>query len=359
MVIEISKLFYLFAAAQALILIAVIIKKRGTGFSEVIMSMTLGSLTITLVHYVLLMSETLNFSSPFADLSAIFWFSISPLLYLLTRALTGKQVKFKPTDVLLFPFSIYLTIQGLLFLCGIYKGLFLLFSDMNTYTLAWIAAYLGNSIFFSFLSLRLLRNAKISSNNVLKTKWLRNFFIVFSLLCALLLVLLIWCVSTSYFIKELEFLILSAFVVFIFVLVFKSLTTSSFLNSSVKKPYGNEGLDEKDLLAAKETLVRFLNDSKSFTNPKLNLSDLKKGTGLSENTISQVFSQAMETNFYAYINTLRINNFKELIEKENAHKMTILGLAEESGFASKASFYRSFKEATGTTPAAYMKARKD
>ena len=49
-------------------------------------------------------------------------------------------------------------------------------------------------------------------------------------------------------------------------------------------------------------------------------------------------------NFYGYINTLRIEEFKRLATSRTVAKYTLMALAEASGFNSKSSFNRYFKD---------------
>ena len=63
----------------------------------------------------------------------------------------------------------------------------------------------------------------------------------------------------------------------------------------------------------------------------------------------------MNSSFYEFINTHRVEKVKELLKEGRAEQLSILGVAEESGFNSKASFNRIFKKATGLTPSAYLK----
>ncbi|MDB2526762.1 helix-turn-helix domain-containing protein, partial [Mariniblastus sp.] len=63
-------------------------------------------------------------------------------------------------------------------------------------------------------------------------------------------------------------------------------------------------------------------------------------------------------NFYQFINEFRIKKFKRLMETSKVQQFTLLGLAIESGFHSKSTFYAAFKKFEGMTPKQYEKSIK-
>ncbi|RPG38683.1 MAG: helix-turn-helix domain-containing protein [Muricauda sp. TMED12] len=56
-----------------------------------------------------------------------------------------------------------------------------------------------------------------------------------------------------------------------------------------------------------------------------------------------------------FINKMRIEEFKILVEKDGCELYNIEGLAKNCGFNSRATFYRAFKKHEGKTPSAYIK----
>jgi len=92
-----------------------------------------------------------------------------------------------------------------------------------------------------------------------------------------------------------------------------------------------------------------------FLDPELKLETLAKMLGISKNKLSKFFSANGES-FRSYINKQRVAYFLALVEEGKHQQLSILGLAFESGFNSKASFNRVFKEIKGQTPTAYIRA---
>ena len=104
-----------------------------------------------------------------------------------------------------------------------------------------------------------------------------------------------------------------------------------------------------------EKLENVMHGEKAYTNPDLKIADLAAMIGTSAHTLSYLFNQHLNRNYYDYINDYRIAEFKHLIEREEYSKYTLSALAELCGFSSRASFFRYFKKATGITPNEYIR----
>jgi AraC-like DNA-binding protein len=69
-----------------------------------------------------------------------------------------------------------------------------------------------------------------------------------------------------------------------------------------------------------------------------------------------VINQREGKHFYDFVNTYRIEEFKEMIAARKNLQFTLLSIALDCGFSSKTSFNRYFKKATGQTPSEYVEA---
>ena len=74
----------------------------------------------------------------------------------------------------------------------------------------------------------------------------------------------------------------------------------------------------------------------------------------SELQLSNVLREGLQTSFNDFINTYRVNEVKECLKDPKNKDYTLLAIAEDCGFNSKTSFYRTFKRITGKTPSEYM-----
>jgi AraC-like DNA-binding protein len=123
---------------------------------------------------------------------------------------------------------------------------------------------------------------------------------------------------------------------------------------AVKKKYARSGLTEAEAGRIHAELNKLMVTRKLYTEPELTLSDLATHLDIPPNYLSQIINEREEKNFYDYINTLRIEEFKRLVSLPENKKFTILSLAFECGFNSKSSFNRYFKKVTGLPPSEYM-----
>lgn len=111
--------------------------------------------------------------------------------------------------------------------------------------------------------------------------------------------------------------------------------------------------DEVNVTYQKLSVV--MQTEKIYTDPELTLPNLAQRINVHPNTLSQIINSVEQKNFYDYINHQRIEEFKRLIVLPENQKFTLLSLAFECGFNSKAAFNRNFKKATNLSPTEYLK----
>lgn len=99
-----------------------------------------------------------------------------------------------------------------------------------------------------------------------------------------------------------------------------------------------------------ENLASVMVERELFKNEDLSLSALSKSISVSENHISETLSQFMQTNFFQFVNSYRVDEAKKLL---NSSDMLVTSIAYEVGFKSKSTFNSAFKKMVGTTPTAF------
>ena len=114
-------------------------------------------------------------------------------------------------------------------------------------------------------------------------------------------------------------------------------------------------LSEDECKKLVRKLEQVMERDKLYKNPDLKIADLAQTIGTTGHTLSFIFNQHLKLSYYDYVNELRVDEFKRLVVKDDYARYTLSALAELCGFSSRASFFRSFKKATGITPSEYIK----
>jgi AraC-like DNA-binding protein len=120
------------------------------------------------------------------------------------------------------------------------------------------------------------------------------------------------------------------------------------------KKYEKSGLSEENAQKIHEQLCDIMQREQLYKKPELTLSDLSNSLKVHPNNLSQVINKFENMNFYDYINSLRVAEFKCIVALPENQKYTLLALAFEVGFNSKSTFNRNFKKTTGVSPSEYL-----
>lgn len=91
-----------------------------------------------------------------------------------------------------------------------------------------------------------------------------------------------------------------------------------------------------------------------YTNPELSLPDVAHHLGTNNATISKTINACFKLNFNDFVNKYRVRAVKDAIDAGIHKKQTLLSIAFDCGFNSKATFNRAFKKHTGTSPKNYI-----
>jgi len=126
-------------------------------------------------------------------------------------------------------------------------------------------------------------------------------------------------------------------------------------SEEAEKKYKNSGLTDSNIDAIHSRLIQLLDEEKPYVNPNLTLNELAKMLHVHPNYLSQVINSKEEKNFYELINKKRIYEFVKKLEDSENKQYTLIAIAYECGFNSKASFNRNFKKYFDVTPSEYQK----
>jgi AraC-like DNA-binding protein len=92
---------------------------------------------------------------------------------------------------------------------------------------------------------------------------------------------------------------------------------------------------------------------KPHLEPELSLANLARKLKIAPTLLSLVINTAFEKNFNDFVNAYRVEDFKNRLENADVRHLTLLGVAFDCGFNSKATFNRAFKKHTGQSPSEY------
>jgi AraC-like DNA-binding protein len=379
-------MFYIAGIAIAFFLAIVLFGKSGKGQPDYILG---AWLVVIGIHLTFFYAHIDNFYLRFPHLLGLslpFPLLHGPFLYLYVASLTGQAPRRWAWFAHFLPVPFVYLLFGEFFMASAAEKLSLVQAQGTTghQSLFWILNILINlsgPVYLVWSMMLLKRHQKnikhqYSSLDKINLRWLRNLVIG---LCA------IW-VAVVYGNDQVIFTLAVGYVVFIGYYGIKQVGIFTHVPPLVFTPASNEpapsfhelaettfvppaqlgqpavkyqksGLGEAAAQALHQTLLHLMATEKLFTNPELTLPELAQKLGVHSNTLSQVINSREQTNFFDFINSLRVEEFKRMVVQPDNQKFTLLALALACGFNSKTSFNRNFKRATQLTPTEYLKSQ--
>lgn len=107
---------------------------------------------------------------------------------------------------------------------------------------------------------------------------------------------------------------------------------------------------DHNLLLWKEKVTAAMQHDQLFTDAELTLTQLAKKLSTNTSVLSKVINQGFGLNFNDFVNEYRVKAVIELLKAGEQKNQTLLGIAFDCGFNSKATFNRAFKKQTGLSP---------
>ena len=90
-----------------------------------------------------------------------------------------------------------------------------------------------------------------------------------------------------------------------------------------------------------------------YEDAELTLATLAVKLGLHPHDLSKILNLGLKKNFSDFINEFRVREVARKMQDSTYDRLTLVGIAYESGFNSQRTFHRVFKEITGKTPLEY------
>ena len=129
-------------------------------------------------------------------------------------------------------------------------------------------------------------------------------------------------------------------------------TAAAYLNAILGELLDRLELEERDS-ADRNAVIRVLSYcEQNYTQP-ITVASVAKALYISPSYVSKIFSQKLRYSFREYINALRIQKAKILLQETDKQVLQIMA---ECGFRNQSSFNRVFRENGGISPKAYRAA---
>ncbi|WP_228850582.1 helix-turn-helix domain-containing protein [Aegicerativicinus sediminis] len=118
----------------------------------------------------------------------------------------------------------------------------------------------------------------------------------------------------------------------------------NIFNSSEKNEVNEK--HQKDFNRIKNHIL----EEKLYLDPLLNMEQLASDMNMSKSYFSKLINTYSAYNFSDFVNSLRVEQAKQLLCNDEFDQYTIVAIGLECGFNSKSTFYSSFKKFTSQTP---------
>ncbi|MFN7115544.1 MAG: helix-turn-helix domain-containing protein [Saprospiraceae bacterium] len=127
-----------------------------------------------------------------------------------------------------------------------------------------------------------------------------------------------------------------------------------FEPEQVEKPEPEVSVNE----VFKTKLLHIMEVQQPFLQAELTLQELADLLKIPPNTLSKLINSDFNQNFNDFINAYRVEAVKQKLFDPRLQHLSILGIAFESGFNSKATFNRAFRKHAGVSPTEFVAAQK-
>ena len=309
--------------------------------------------------------------SPFGFITP---FTLGPFIFQYIKTIYGSTIDFKRFMKSLLPFWIAFIVYSIpQYVWGlslenktpVFKFISLLIPFLGIVHLAY----------YLFLSSRLLKRFRVllknnySNMSTLDLKWLSIWvwgfilFLIIDMISGLLLV--IYPVHSTLVYMNLFYLVLLIWYigyygvnqVQVFLLEEIPLESIRKKNSQEKiiKPVYYFNCESEEIIELKAKLEIVFLEQELFKRQDISLKGTADILEISDKKLSYLLNICLSSNFYEYVNNHRINYFRKKIEEGTVEKLTLLAIAYDSGFNSKATFNRVFKQKVGITPMEFKK----
>lgn len=132
-----------------------------------------------------------------------------------------------------------------------------------------------------------------------------------------------------------------------------------FENHLIKsKPEKPENISKQKIQEIQEKLNQVLTTDKKFLQQGYSIHSLAADTDIPMYLLTHYINHHLKTNFSDLINQKRVEESCELIISGKFKNLSLIGLAEKSGFGNRNSFTLAFQKFKNVSPSIYIKSTK-
>lgn len=151
-----------------------------------------------------------------------------------------------------------------------------------------------------------------------------------------------------------NFFIALATLVNLSILIFAIIESPSLKQFVVSKNIYKPKKKNIDNVLIEDFIMKYFVFEKQFKNPDFNLDSALNDFGIKSVDFRTYLKTKKGISVVEFINGYRIEAFKALLTEVDLNKYSLMGLANQVGYTSKATFYRNFKAQVGITPKEFI-----
>ena len=342
--------------------------RRGNRRANKIMAFFLLALAIGMANGIISLLGLYDIWPALSILMGSVILTYGPLFYLYIRAMTDKDRRQTPIDVLhgipfllgLIAYGAYLSLPGSGSASSGVVG-----SAVRSPWLVVLTLAILQTIAYVVSIIRLLREhserikATYSTIDRINLGWLRRRLFVYAAIWAvgLAMVAAVRLESRAVgLVGQIVFFLiaLNTFVTGYLAMLQPEIFFGPFETRPVRR-YERSSLTPEDAAHHKTRLLELMDREKPFLDPEINLPKLAQALDIPVAHLSRVINELLGQNFYEFINHYRLEAAKRRLAMPEPGGEKLITVALECGFNSVATFNRVFKELTGRTPSDYRK----
>ncbi|WP_116109255.1 helix-turn-helix domain-containing protein [Lewinella sp. IMCC34191] len=363
-----ADLISLLGLIQGILLSAVILRADKPRRPTLLLGLFILTLSLRILPF-LLYRLPLGASFPVVRwLPLYFWYASLPLLYLYIKRLTGRLCWHRDWQHLIPGMVEFLVLSGVLYAEITHEEPLWGSGDVQLFLTLYFLLAIGPALLYGYLILALLKRShsgitQYYSNLVGKDLvWLKVsvvYLIAFAVLYSFLrfgpvpvsldAIAIFGAIANTTAVYYLTIHGLRQF----------ALHDTEFLRH--EPPPGpkeatpiKEPEEEPALFATVDNYVR---RQRPYLDPQLTIADLSEALQISERNLSRIINSGSDHHFNAYINRYRVDYAVALLQDEAYDHYNLAGIADESGFNNKATFYQAFKRCGYESPGMVRKLR--